>query len=153
MTPSVHLLFDELHGYLGELFAEDGAFSHLTLNPKGEEALGERFEEWQTRGVPEVRDIVTAGHESTAYTHDGRVLVRDRAFVGALRSWFEAHGYTLLPMSVEALDCWECVLQLPLEPDERFALAADLSLVPIEELGAWKRTLQDAVEAADLAMV
>ncbi len=150
---TVYLLFDDLHRHLGELFAEDGKFSHLTLNPAGEAALGERFEEWQMRGVPALHDITTAKHDSAAYTHDGRVLVRDKGFVAALRAWLEAHGHSLLPMGMEALDCWECVLALPLEPDEAHALADDLSRVPREEIGAWKRTLQDAVEAAKMATV
>ena len=152
MNPDIYILFDELHRYLGELFTEGGKFSHLTLTPTGEQVLGAQVEEWQLRGIPAVRDIMSTKHDSS-YTHDGRVLVRDPGFVGAFRAWLATQHYRGFPMSVEALDCWEAVLALPLEPDERVALAEDLSMVPLEELGAWKRTLQDAAEAARMATV
>lgn len=143
----VYILFDNQHQYLGELFVENGKFSHLTLTPVGENLIGERFEEWQTLGIPLVQDSVYISLQDTHLTHDGRLLLRSPHFVEALRVWFATHEYLLLPMGLEALDCWEHVLALPLEPDEQYALAEDLSLVPLEELAAWKRTLQDAVEA------
>ena len=150
MKSIVYILFDQAHSYLGELFIDEGVFSHLAMTPEGEHALGEKFEEWQMRGIPMLPQNPFEA-PSTKFTHDGRVLLRDVGSMPALLAWLKANMYYFLPMGIEALDCWETVLQLPLEPNEYFALAEDLSLVPVEEIGAWKRTFQDAAVSAKLA--
>ncbi len=144
MDSLVYILFDARYNYLGEIFVEKNKFSHLTFNPRGEELLGEQFEVMQLRGVP----ILQEAKKNQQVTHDGRVLLRDEGFVDALRSWLHDQQYISFLMSMEALDCWEYVLSLPLDVDEMFALAEDLASVPAGELKDWRKMLEESVYAA-----
>ncbi len=144
MDSLVYILFDARYNYLGEIFVEENKFSHLTFNPRGEELLGEQFEVMQLRGVPILQDAKKNPHA----THDGRLLLRDEGFVDALRAWLHDQQYISFLMSMEALDCWEYVLSLPLDVDEMFALAEDLASVPAHELKDWRKMLEDSVYAA-----
>lgn len=147
---AIALLFDKHHAFLGEVATRDSAMVRVLLTAEGERQIGAHLGDWQTRGVPILREVLVTEPQkhSTVYFQE-RVQVRDREFLHALRRWAEKHGMALVSVSPEALECWEKITRLPVEPRERFSMIVALRATTNGELDAWKHALQEASKAVE----
>lgn len=143
---TISLLFDREQALLGEVAVRGGACGNFILTVDGESQLGARMSEWQTRGVPLVRKIGTSSSEPPAF-YQIRVQMRDPKFLDALTEWSMAHGFAVVELAQPALECWELLSRLPLEPRERFAMIVALSGTKTQELAEWRAALEHAATA------
>lgn len=145
------LLFDRNYAFLGEVATRDGVLVRAMLTVEGERQLGAHLTDWQTRGVPVLREVlVTEPEKHSTIFYQERVQVRDREFVQALRHWLEKHGMALVSVNHTALECWERITRLPLEPRERFSMIVTLRGASEENVVAWKRALEEASKAFEI---
>lgn len=140
------LLFNQTHQLLGEVITEQGALRQFVLNQQGETVLGTICEMWQTRGVPVRKELTVdkadGSREITFYLE--RVQARTPDFFAALSEWGEEHSIVVLSIQEKTIGLWEMLVQLPLDPSERFAFLIALKHTPPDLLGEWRKALEEA---------
>ncbi len=151
MTYANALLFDRKYHFLGEVATRDGSLARVMLTTGGEDQIGAYVSEWQTRGVPVLRMI--AGHGANTQGdafYQERVVVRDHGFMDAMKYWLERHGVAVISVAQPALECWERITRLPLEPREQFSMIVAIRTVENSELQKWQESLQEATSMVEV---
>ncbi|MEO5927953.1 MAG: hypothetical protein ABIO72_04495 [Patescibacteria group bacterium] len=146
---AVSLLFDRHHVFLGEIMSRDGGLERVLLNAEGERQVGPYMSDWQTRGVPIVREVIQATQGDTLEVFfQERVPVRSHEFWTALDRWSERHGMVLLRIPAECMRAWEGLLRLPLTDVERFSMTVALRASDNDH-AAWHEAVAEAVGALE----
>ncbi|MFA6429274.1 MAG: hypothetical protein WCV84_02130 [Patescibacteria group bacterium] len=142
----LHLVFNVDRQFLGEVHTERGVFKRVMLNEEGESLFGSQCGAWQATGISvrrEVRHVQADGTREVAW-YTERVLPRDASFEHALHAWAEEHEYFMTDLEEPYVPCWEQLLGLPFEPQERFAFLIALRLTPQTLLSEWRKSLDEA---------
>lgn len=145
----VILIFDSACRHLGEMATRDGRFEGFTFTPDGERALGGKVKEWQSRGLPVLRDVICEEKDATLFTvFEERVLMRERDFLSSFHDWARINGFRAVNVKEHALPCWELLLRLPLSPVERFSMLYATCRMSTDDIVSWQKALRDARDAA-----
>lgn len=146
------LIFGPDAQYLGEIVTKGGAFVQAILAPEGESMLGDALKEWQSLGVPTLREATREEKEGTTFfLYEDRALARDADFLDALRGWAEDAGLRTLTVASDDLHVWELLLRLPLTPVERHSMMYAAIRLSGPERVAWVSALTRACAAAERA--
>lgn len=143
------LLFDQSYAFLGEVATQDGAMRRVMFTTDGERRMEVQLRDWQARGVPVLREVTPSVSGNPMVFFQERVQVRHSEFLSAMRQWVEHHGMALVQVPNEAMECWEIIVRLPLDPREQFLLLVSLRKSTPAELKACKADLIQAVDAAE----
>lgn len=144
------ILLDTAYALLGEVMLDSGALANVMLTDTGEKRIGAAVREWQTRGVPVQRELFgTKRHPNDIVFFQERVQPRDRKFGEALLQWAEDQHLIAVQLSSPAMDCWNKVLRLPFEPEERLAILRVLSKTDAAQLSPWHAFLDEAIRACE----
>lgn len=140
------LLFSDTRELLGEVHIQQGALARITLTSSGEQLIGPQVLLWQTRGVPmrNEMDRVTSDGGSERIFFTDYIHTNDARFATALERWGHQYQMAMLVLSNEMIPCWEMLVHLPFEPEERFAFLIAIQHTPIAQLDEWRRSLQEA---------
>ena len=142
------LLFDESQRHLGEVALRDGALGSFTLSQAGEQLLGESVKDWQTMGIPIMRETMQEIDGGSRFSMaEDHVQVRDGEFGDALRRWFFERHYHVVPLTAQVLPFWEKLVALPLKDAERFAMLYEICKLPTAALADWKLAIDEAYAA------
>jgi hypothetical protein len=144
----IALIFDRSHAFLGEVATRSGILQRIVLTADGERLLEAHLKDWQTRGVPVLREVPGHAGGERVYFQE-RVQTRDAEFVTAVRLWTDSHGLALIHVPSGVFGCWELIVRLPLEPKERFLLLVSLRNATPTDLKECNAALVQAVGAAD----
>ncbi|HWQ99664.1 MAG TPA: hypothetical protein VN397_02340 [Candidatus Methylomirabilis sp.] len=140
------ILLDPSCAFLGEVALESGVFVRVILTDRGEEMIGAAVREWQTRGVPVRRELFgTKGNPNDIVFYQERVHPRDRQFGEALAQWCGERRIAAVVLPSGVTECWNKVLRLPLEPQERLALLIALSKTDPAMISPWQDFLDEAI--------
>jgi len=141
----ISLLFDRAHSFLGEVATSSGAMRRIVLTADGEHLLEAHLKDWQSRGVPVLREVT--GHAEVFFQE--RIQVRQPEFLDAVQQWIENHGMALISVRPEVFGCWDLIVRLPIEPRERFLLLVSLRGSTPTDLKDCNAALIEAIGAAD----
>ncbi|MFA4954771.1 MAG: hypothetical protein WC641_05660 [Patescibacteria group bacterium] len=142
---TISLLFDQDYRYLGELTSEEGMFAGFMLSKDGEEILGKQISEWQTSGLSIMGEKRNESAAGAAYDFfEDKIMPRDKRFTEAFRHWVIMNGLQIRTCSPEALGCWEKMLALPFEAEERCVLISAIRNLPHAEIAKWSKALDGA---------
>jgi len=143
----LHLLFDQRYAYLGDVSMSKGIFSNAALTKAGEERLGQKIASWRSEGIPVRAEIFgTADRPKDIVFGKEFVQTADKRFEEALRKWADDECLLVLSMNREAASCWDLLIRLPFEGEERFALALSLSKATRPQLEKWRENLEKVIE-------
>ena len=139
------LLFSDLRIPLGEVETTQGSFARVMLTDMGETSIGLQVNLWQTRGIPTRQDmerpLEDGGMERVFFTD--YVQMHDTRFRQALEKWCHERQMAVLTLSPEAVPCWEMLVHLPFEPEERFAFLIAILQSSPAGLEEWRRCLKE----------
>lgn len=140
------LIFSDIRELLGEVQVERGKLLRLTLTAQGEALIGPEVRLWQTRGVPARKDMERSNEDGSSerISFTDYVHTDDGQFSVALEDWCHQRKMALLSLSHEMVPCWEILVHLPFEPEERFAFLIAIQHTPQNHLDDWKRHLEEA---------
>lgn len=138
-------LFDTNRHLLAEVGLQDGALRQIVLTGAGERSLEAFVSNWQTRGIPVMHSIEATkpdgAHEVATYF--SYVQPRDKHFGESLLAWSKERGFCPMEVPDYLLPLWECLVRLPLEDSERFAMLLAMRLSPKGALAEWKSALDE----------
>jgi hypothetical protein len=138
-------LFNTERHLLAEIVLQDGALRQLVLTGAGERVLEAFVSNWQTRGIPVMHSIEATksdgAHEIATYF--SYVQPRDKHFGESLEAWAKERGFCPVDVPDYLLPLWECLVRLPLEDSERFAMLLAMRLSPRGALAEWKSALDE----------
>lgn len=140
------LLFSDTRELLGEVETQQGALSRIILTDLGERVMGAQVQLWQTRGVPTRKEMERVDEDGTIERifFTDYIQTRDQRFHAVLERWGHEFQMALLEVSPEIIPCWELLVHLPFEPEERFAFLIAILHTPAEERDEWRRCLKEA---------
>ena len=140
------LLFSATRELLGEVHIQQGALSRVTLTERGESFVGPQVLLWQTRGVPmrNGMDRMMSDGSSEHIVFTDYIHTNDTRFSAALERWCHQYQMAVLTLSNEMIPCWEMLVQLPFEQEERFAFLIGIQHTPTDHLDEWRHSLQEA---------
>lgn len=144
------LLFDHTCAHLGELKTEEGALKGFVLTKEGEMLLGRSIQEWQTRGILDLHDMVRETKDRTSYILvESHIPPRHRGFLTAFRHWAVEQRMPLITVPPPALPCWEKMLRLPLGPVERYSMMSAACRLSEQDVPSWLKALDEAAKAVE----
>ncbi len=147
---NITLIFSENAEHLGELLTQDDMLMRFVLTQPGEVLLAHEVEDWQTSGITVFRDVTTKRKEGILHQAlKQQISPRDAEFLTAFRHWASEHALRLITLRSDAVPCWEKILMLPFESEERFAAVFALSRLSVEDIGAWSDMLDEAKRVVD----
>jgi hypothetical protein len=141
----VSLVFDANGRPMGEVVTRDGSFASVTLSAAGEELLATDVKDWQTSGLPVMRDAISHDSGGTTFRmFEDRVLMRDAGFLIALSAWMRGHDFRLLTLPTQGIAAWEKMSALPLTDIERYSMMYAFCALPEGDIGGWITALEEA---------
>ena len=121
--------------FLGELSVSEAGFGSCMLSQAGEKSLGKEIESMRLNGLKKLQSAFKVTPQETEHImYEAVIQPRDPLFGCAFRDRILARGCQVITLPESKLAAWNKILDLPLDPRERYLFMSGLScLEPAEE--------------------